>query len=783
MSKLLRWRKIAFYLLPALLAFAVLMEVHFKTDLSAFIVAGDTAEEILLASEMQSGALSRRYLLSVGREDGAAVPSEFMQLFRTQLKQIEGVRDLWSPEQQNDNLRLMETLYSRYGRALYSLDNEQALKELFTPEGLAQRAKFLREALLSPQGATIKKIALQDPLLLTLTSFQSLAGGLSQKQVHPAQYRNLILETSVGGLEVARQSRIQDEIKSAFDRLNQTRQADLQLDMTGVPVFAVATQRLIQDDINRIGLVSMAGQIILFLLLFRSIGNLFQVFTVLAVVILSSILATQLAFGYVHGMTVAIGSTLMGVCIDYPIHALVHAHAAETGKRTEAIAEVWPSMLLGGFTTMVGYAVLGASGYPGFQQVAVYAATGIVVALLLTRFVLPALLTAKNPRSLQVPWVAEWTSFCLRFRPWLLTLLLVTIGLSSLGWNSLNWLQDMQDLTPELNYLKENDKRIRARMVNVEPGRFILVTGSTTEAALQKTEQAYAVLEQLKRQGDLSEYFGVYPWLLSAQMQQQNQRSLQRYLTEDTRRQWQLALKDRGLSVRHLGQLDYPEVAPLTLEQLLASPLRKMIDSRILVTDRQTVVTIWLAEHRPEAVQAALGKIPDVRYVSQRDLLNKITLDYTHRAQILFAAGMALIFLVLLGRYKSFKKTLQTLFPSMAAALLILGFWSLSGTQISFLHLVGFLLVVSVCDDYSIFFQENRGGNKTLTYQSMAASMLSSVLAFGCLGMAESASLRILSGVVALGVLLGFLLCPLIIVDKRPESRQCPRRLPTPNRS
>jgi len=45
----------------------------------------------------------------------------------------------------------------------------------------------------------------------------------------------------------------------------------------------------------------------------------------------------------------------------------------------------------------------------------------------------------------------------------------------------------------------------------------------------------------------------------------------------------------------------------------------------------------------------------------------------------------------------------------------------------------------------------------------MAISMLTSAVAFGSLITAESTSLRILSAVVALGVILGFILCPLII--------------------
>ncbi|MGR9036102.1 MAG: MMPL family transporter [Gammaproteobacteria bacterium] len=765
---MLLWRKIAFYGLPLLLSFIVLMAVHFKTDLSAFIVSGDNAEEILLASEMQSGALSRRYLLSVGSDNGTTVPRDFIQTFKAHLKQINGVVNIWSPDQQNNYMQAIESLYSHYASSLYSLDAKQTLEETFTPQGLARKAEFLKKALLSPQGALIKKIALQDPLLLTLTGFQTLAGQMQKTEAHDAQYRNLILETSMAGLDADQQGRIQDEIRLAFDRLNQSWQEHMQLDMTGVPIFAVATQRLIKGDITRVSILSSVALMGLFLLLFRSFGSLFQVISLLIIVILSAMLTTQLIFGYVHGMTVAMGSTLIGICIDYPIHAVVHAQAVRVDKRTEVIAEIWPSMLLGGITTLIGYGALGASGYPGFQQVAVYAGTGIVVALLLTRFVLPGLVTANNPRQLHVPLVAGWSTFCLRFRPWLIAPLLLALSVSLLGSKSLHWLQDMQDLTPELNYLKENDKRIRERMVSIEPGRFILVTGKTTEAALQSTEQVYTVLEQLKQQGALSEYYGLYPWLLSAQMQQYNQRLLEHYLTADNQLLWQQALKAQGLSVKRLGHFDYPAVEPLTLEQVFASPVKKLIDSRVLISGRETVVTIWLTEHQPERVLNAIHKIQDARYVSQRDLLNNITRDYTNRAQIMFSVGLALIFLLMFARYKNLLKTIQTLSPAVLAALLILGVWSLSGAAVSFLHLIGFVLVISICADYGIFYQENPGGNIALTYQAMAASMLTSALAFGCLGTADSTSLRILAGVVSLGVLLGFLLCPLMIRQVAP---------------
>jgi predicted exporter len=45
----------------------------------------------------------------------------------------------------------------------------------------------------------------------------------------------------------------------------------------------------------------------------------------------------------------------------------------------------------------------------------------------------------------------------------------------------------------------------------------------------------------------------------------------------------------------------------------------------------------------------------------------------------------------------------------------------------------------------------------------MGASMMTSALAFGCLIIADTTVLKILGQVVASGVVLGFLLCPVMI--------------------
>ena len=765
----LEWRKRWFFIALPILIASIFFTADFKTDISAFFIAGESAEEILLAGEMQSGALSSRYILSISSKNEAVEPG-FAALFKTELANIDGVIDVWSPGQSKVAIDAVQAIYSKHASHLYSRLPEHDLDDLLTGEGLQKRAAMLKKALLSPQASMVKKIAKQDPLLISLASFKSLQGQFKDILKKDQSFQNLILQTQASGMDFEQQKRIQKQIKAKFSDLNIQQQAYTLL-MTGVPVFATHTQELIQGDITRVSILSSIFITLLFIWIFRSYKTLFWTASLMAAVVSLSILVTNLVFGYVHGITLAIGSTLIGICIDYPIHALVHSQAVDTEKRTSVISRVWPSMVLGGLTTMIGYIALGFSGYPGFQQIAVYAGTGILISLLLTRYVLPALIAKEKITKTKLTSIDAWIGFCDRYRLQLSMLVALLLGFALSGLSNLRWIDDMQQLTPELDQLKANDRLIRSRMISsIEPGRFVLVSGSDIETALQKAEHVYKVLDQLKVQGSLHDYFGLYPWLLSAKQQQENQKTLQVRLNDDVKASWNKQLTDQGLSVKRLGQLNYAKAKSLELAEVLDSPIKRLVENQIVVTDQQVLIMIWLAEHQPKALQTAFTDVPGAQYFSQRDLLNSMASSYQERAQVSLSVGITVIVLLLIVRYKNLWITLQTLLPAILAAIFILAGWSLTGQAVSFLHLVGFLLAVAICVDYGIFYRENRGDNIALTYRAMAASMLTSGMAFGCLVVANTTALKTLAQVVALGVVVGFLLCPVIINQPRTKS-------------
>ena len=95
----------------------------------------------------------------------------------------------------------------------------------------------------------------------------------------------------------------------------------------------------------------------------------------------------------------------------------------------------------------------------------------------------------------------------------------------------------------------------------------------------------------------------------------------------------------------------------------------------------------------------------------------------------------------------------------------------MSGHSMNMLHLVGLLLAAAICVDYGILFFENRGENRSLSFQAITASALTSAVSFACLGVAQNPALQALAWTVAPGIVIGFLLCPAILgpMNRKPS--------------
>ena len=97
--------------------------------------------------------------------------------------------------------------------------------------------------------------------------------------------------------------------------------------------------------------------------------------------------AVSAAFGDVHGITLAFGFTLIGVAQDYPMHLFSHQRRGMMPR--DNVRALWPTLATGVASTCIAYLAFLFSGVSGLAQLAVFTISGLAVAGLSTRFLLP----------------------------------------------------------------------------------------------------------------------------------------------------------------------------------------------------------------------------------------------------------------------------------------------------------------------------------------------------------------------------------------------------------
>jgi len=150
-----------------------------------------------------------------------------------------------------------------------------------------------------------------------------------------------------------------------------------------------------QDQVTRdLSAVSKAAYVILALfaglLLFLRRWKLLLLFPPVFVAVGLAALMTVLVFGSIHGLTLSLGTGIIGLVLDYGFNGALNDSSDQ--KRT------WKSNLIGVITTLAGLLVLMSSSIPLLRQMMFFSAVGLIIGFVLFFFLmrhLPRLFLSK----------------------------------------------------------------------------------------------------------------------------------------------------------------------------------------------------------------------------------------------------------------------------------------------------------------------------------------------------------------------------------------------------
>lgn len=780
-------------ILLILLSGFCIQRFKFTTEITHFLPTGGDQNLLNLSRAITDSELTRRMILSVSAPDEASASAGAGAL-------AEKLRDhpqvAWVRTSPGIDAGQQKAVYDLYfPRRLLFLSNEPEvmLPERLSDAGLVRAARKIKRTLARGTNPLTSRIAGADPLGAfpdQLARFRDLRDdNLRIKDgrfvSEDGRHGIIFLATRSSAFRSGDQAPLLEAIERAFGEVQMDYDGTLVLEQSGFNRFAVASERGIIRDIVRISILSTVGAILLFFLVFRSPRYIMLLLITVGAGMVSGLGACLALFGQVHGITLAFGASLIGVCIDYPIHFFNHhTFHPDPGGPTETLRRIWGAVFLGALTTIAGLAGMAWTSFPGIREIALFAPAGIIGALVTSRYVLPPLMPrASGPTMFQQRLADALTSVTGAMenkRGLLVSIIVAALLLGFVGLPIARWTDDLASLNNPDPAMLEEDRRVRERVTSVESGRFVVAIAEKEEVALRRNDAVFSRLDRARADGLLENFRSLHSLIWSRDLQNRN--------FDVIRSEPSLAERARAAFVSEgfrPGALDPffetlraepPE--PLTLADLRRGPLADGVRPFLVSIppgDDVGILTFLRGVTDSDALSRRLDGLDGVFYFDQTAHLREVYERFRMRTQQSIAVGLVAVILLVYGRYRRIRHALAAFLPALLAAFATLGLLALLGIELNLLNLVGTLLVLSMGVDYGIFMVETRavGEARTASLLSIVIASLTTVLSFGLMGLSDNPALRGLGLTTGVGSLLSLLLAPTVaaVLGLRPGVR------------
>ena len=257
---------------------------------------------------------------------------------------------------------------------------------LFTPEAVHKALLRDKSILSTPGTSFLTPIIQADPLgLVDLKT-------IDQRQALSRNKSFAFIESPYGSTETKHNAALIDSLHAVTDEVAEAF-PNLNIRWIGAPVIAVGNARRIKTD--TILCISLSLVFIIALLLYA-----FPRRRDLALILLS------VTFGWIFGMAIlrlvtptvsavvlGIGSVLIGIAVNYPLHLLVHQRYTTSVRQT--LNEVLSPLVVGNITTVGAFLALVPLQATAMRHLGIFAAAMLIGTILFCVFVLPHLMSAE----------------------------------------------------------------------------------------------------------------------------------------------------------------------------------------------------------------------------------------------------------------------------------------------------------------------------------------------------------------------------------------------------
>ena len=649
-----------------------------------------------------------------------------------------------------------------------------------TLDGHGLDAAFLRdqlserlEDLSSPAGSVLEPLIPRDPTLEVLKLAEMWQPARQPQKLYDVWFDSqgksaiLVVATKAAAFDPDGQGKAAAALRQHFE---ETR-ADpaTQLTVSGPGAFSVLMKGKTQSEATWIGTFDTIGVIILLLIAYRSVSA-----TVLGVLPIASagvagLTAVSVMFGSIHGITLGFGFTLLGVAQDYPMHLFSHQHPGKAPLETAR--SVWPTLATGVASTCIAYLAFLFSGVAGLAQLACFTISGLAMAGITTRYLLPRVMPTKSRDYGQALWLDRvWGAIVALPRPLWLGVVVVAgcVAILTFGKTPM-WESDLGRLTPVPRELLLQDSKLRKELGAADIRRLLVVDGATADEVLTRTEALDAKLRALVESGDIGNFDHVARYLPSVAVQKRRQAALP---DRDT---LQTALVEALKGLPFKAGLFEPflddasqarELPPLTPDKLAGTPLELRVGGMLVHQGERWsgLVTLGAVNKTAGLEEIATESNGLITLLDLKDASEALVARQRTRILWSLLIAAALLTITVFVALRSPARMLRVIAPMAITTLLILAVLHGIGISLNLFHLIALVLAAGLGIDYALFFEsvENDPLEQRRTLHAVLVCSLSTLWVFALLAFSTIPVLRSIGITVSLGVVSNFVLALLL---------------------
>lgn len=649
------------------------------------------------------------------------------------------------------------------------------MDERLQPSEVSASIEASYKRLLTPGGAMMKEVILNDPLYLSASFFEHLnkesndQGFQMDDGVVYSKDRSTAIVTAITGYDTkdSKQNTILYEKLKAL-KFNWD-QAHTGYELEHFGTFEIAAENAIQ--VKRDTFVTLLITLLLVLgLLVGYYRNILMPIYFMIPVGFGGLFALGM-MGYikpeVNGISLATGAVLMGIILDYSFHFFTHLR--HTGSIKETIKDVSTPMLIGSFTTITAFFALIFANSVILQDFGLFAALSLSGAAIFTLTCLPVILKVLkfNPGAIpnetsriSLPGVPD------KWRGKVMIGIVVLTGVFLYTAQFITFDDELDNLSYHPEELVGKEQAMAGLNPKEQKKVYLFSSADNIADAELANFRLYQSLRKLKAEGKVVSFVSSAPYLVPDAVKQQQTARWKSFWAEkydstmavlsytadslgfssaafDGFKQW---VKDPGNGPTYNSE---EVLAEMGLDALI----EHSGDSATIIS------TVVIDEDKLVDVRQQLVAIEGVdmfdRSSAAASLLDIVQRDFNY---ILWVSSL-IVFVTLLLIYGRIELALMAFLPMVISWIWILGIAGLFGIKFNIVNVVIATFIFGLGDDFSIFVTDGLLGkykyNKDSLGSYKAAIMLSAIttmIGTGVLYFAKHPAIHSISVISVLGI-------------------------------